>query len=169
MFNLIPQTTFQLVERGHTKKTEHRKNIAFETTSPNERKATRTCQQPTTTRKRREHADTRRHIHADDPNLLFTYFLYFAYFRYEDINNKYRKRREKIRKNESFSRIIPTGMHERNYSRHVTNDVLTFIWDDIVVERNLIGRCRTSIFQKELPHVTTSPCTKKSSKNWPVV
>ena len=39
-------------------------------------------------------------------------------------------------------------MHERNYSRHVTNDVLTFIWDDIVVERNLIGRCRTSIFKK---------------------
>ena len=69
------------------------------TTSPlhtRVRKLTRTpCQQPTTTRKRREHPDTRRHIHADDPNLLFTYFLYFAYFRYEDINNKYRKRREK--------------------------------------------------------------------------
>ena len=48
--------------------------------------------QPTTTRKRREHANTRRHIHADDPNLLFTYFLYFAYDTrtYED-----RKRREK--------------------------------------------------------------------------
>ena len=34
------------VERGgHTKKTEHRKNIAFKTTSPNERKATRTTWQ----------------------------------------------------------------------------------------------------------------------------
>ena len=43
-----------------TKKTEHRKNIAFETTSPNERKATRTtCQQPTTTRIRRGHVNTR--------------------------------------------------------------------------------------------------------------
>ena len=49
-------------EEGMTKKTEHRKNIAFETTSPNERKATRTpCQQPTSTRKRREHVNAREH------------------------------------------------------------------------------------------------------------
>ena len=48
------------VERGHTKKTEHRKNIAFETTSPNERKATRTtCRHPTTRRTRREHGNAR--------------------------------------------------------------------------------------------------------------
>ena len=58
--------------------------------------------------------------------------------------------------------------YERNYLRRVRNDVLTFTWGDIVVERNAIGRCITSIFKKELPHITTSPCTKKNSKNWPV-
>ena len=40
---------------------------------------------------------------------------------------------------------IPTDVHGRNYSRQVTNDVLTFVWDDIVVARNLIGRCIPNI------------------------
>ena len=57
-------------------------------------------------------------------------------------------------KNWSEAKLIPkhhrNSVYERNYLRHATNDVLTFTWGDIFVERNVIGRCIASIFKKEL-------------------
>ena len=64
----IRQAFEKRVKRGPVKKilgTE--KNIAYERASQNDTK-------------QRDHADTRRRIHTDDPHFLSPYFLYFAYF-----------------------------------------------------------------------------------------